>query len=129
MWSSLLGGNKKKGANETAKAAASLALRAAAKPDVSAPPIHPDEMKGSLSDTERRLNQQMKCPAGKNQVFIRSLVTAQGTTKPRIALKCHLRKDVGLGPEVFYEHIRDTCCSNPDGCPAYAKFKDRFVPT
>lgn len=128
MWSSLLGG-KNKGANETAKKAASLALRTASMPDASAPPIHADEQKTNLSELERRLNQQMKCPAGKNQVFIRSLVTTQGTTKPRIALKCHLRKDAGLAPEVFFEHIRDTCCANPDNCPAFKKFKDRFVPT
>jgi hypothetical protein len=75
------------------------------------------------------LNRKMKCPAGKNQVFLRSLLTGRATTRPRIALRCHLRKDIGLPGEVFCEHIRDVCCGNPDKCEAYRRFKDRFVRT
>ena len=93
------------------------------------PPITADEQGANLSDLERKLNQEMKCQAGKNQVFIRSLLTGTGTTQPRIMLKCHLRKDIGLKWEVFYEHIRDVCCSDPETCPAYRHFKDRFVET
>ena len=124
MWSSLLGGKGKQPAPAPAKGGLSAKVEAAF-----GPPLTAEEQKGSLSELERRLNKEMKCQAGKNQVFIRSLLTATGTTKPRIALKCHLRKDIGLTQEVFFEHIRDVCCSNPDGCEAYKKFKDRLVPT
>ena len=121
MWSSLLGrGKAKKG--EPAKPRVSA-------PAAYGPPITAEEQKGNLSELEKKLNAQMKCPAGKNQVFIRSLVLATGTTQPRVALKCQLRKDVSLPVDVFYEHIRDVCCSSPESCPAYKQFKDRFVPT
>lgn len=93
------------------------------------PPLTAEELSGNLSDIERSLNAGMKCPAGRNQVFIRSLLTGNGTTRPRIALKCGLRRDAGMKPEVFYEHIRDVCCANHEGCPAYQKFRERFVET
>ncbi|MFQ5807871.1 MAG: hypothetical protein ACE5I3_15605 [Phycisphaerae bacterium] len=93
------------------------------------PPIAPDEQGANLSTLERSLNQEMKCHAGKNQVFIRSLLTGTGATQPRIMLKCPLRKDIGLKQGVFYEHIRDVCCSVPEKCEAYRKFKERFVET
>lgn len=93
------------------------------------PPITPEETKANLSDLERSLNRDMKCPAGKNQVFIRSLITKAGPTPPRIALKCTYRKDIHLPAEVFYEHIRDVCCGDPSQCPAYQAFKERFVQT
>ncbi len=127
MWSALLG--KKK---EAPKPAPSAALRTAKLNAVAqnfGPPLVPEETGGNLSVLEKKLNGEMKCPAGKNQVFIRSLVVAGGTTPPRIALKCHLRKDVGLSAEVYYTHIREVCCGNPEQCPAYMNFKDRFVRT
>lgn len=95
------------------------------------PPLTEEEMTGNLTEMERRLNAEMKCPAGKNQVFLRSLLTGRGTgtTPPRIALKCSFRRDIGQTPEVFYEHIRDVCCCDPEKCEAYRAFKDRFVQT
>jgi len=93
------------------------------------PPLTPTELNGNLSDLEQQLNDQMKCHAGKNQVFIRSLLTGTGTTQPRIMLKCQLRRDIGLKAGVFYEHIRDVCCTDPEQCPAYRHFNERFVPT
>lgn len=122
MWSSLLGRGKPKKV-EPAKP------KVAAPPAAYGPPLTAEEQKGNLSELEKKLNAQMKCPAGKNQVFIRSLVLATGTTQPRVAMKCQLRKDVALPVDVFYEHIRDVCCSSPESCPAYKQFKDRFVPT
>lgn len=122
MFSSLLGRGKPK--PEEKKATLSTAVQQAF-----GPPLTAEEQKGNLSELEKKLNREMQCPAGKNQVFIRSLVGPKGTTQPRVALKCHLRKDAGLPAEVFYEHIRDVCCGNPEECPAYKKFKDRFVPT
>lgn len=118
MWSSLLG--KKKNAPSPEKRTV---------PKEETPPLTPEETTGNLSILERKLNTEMRCPAGKNQVFIRSLILASGPTTPRITLKCQLRRDIGQKPEVFFEHIRDVCCSNPEGCEAYKKFKDRFVPT
>ncbi len=93
------------------------------------PPLTPEELTTNLSLLERKLNREMKCTAGKNQVYIRSLLTGMSTTPPRVALKCHLRRDIGLPAEVFYEHIRDVCCCDPDSCPAWQKFKSRHVQT
>ena len=93
------------------------------------PPLTLEEQRANLTELERRLNAEMKCPAGKNQVFIRSLLTGKGTTTPRIALKCHLRKDIRKRPVVFYEHIRDVCCGDYESCPAYQAFKERYVQT
>ncbi len=93
------------------------------------PPLTLEELRANLTELERKLNAEMQCPAGRNQVFLRSLLTGSGTTPPRIALKCHLRKDIGENPVVFYEHIRDVCCAGPEQCPAYQAFKERFVQT
>jgi hypothetical protein len=93
------------------------------------PPLSEEELTANLSELEHKLNREMKCPAGRNQVFIRSLLTGTNTTRPRIALKCHLRQEIGLPREVFYEHIRDVCCTDPEQCEAYRALKERFVPT
>ena len=93
------------------------------------PPVHQDELTVNLSVLERKLNTDMKCPAGKNQVYLRSLMTGSGTTRPRVALKCPLRRDIGEKPEVFYEHIRDVCCGDHSKCPAWQSLKDRYVAT
>lgn len=98
-------------------------------PEAHGPPLTAEEATGNLSEIERRFNAAMKCPAGKNQVFIRSLLTPNGATQPRIALRCSLRRDIGQKPEVFYEHIRDVCCSDPEQCPAYQHFQKRRVET
>lgn len=93
------------------------------------PPLTPEEQQGNLSDLERRLNQEMVCPAGKNQVYIRSLLTGRGTTQPRIALKCPLRKDIGQTPEVFFAEIQQLCCGDHEQCEAWRQLKSRFVDT
>ncbi len=93
------------------------------------PPLTPEELTTNLSDLERKLNREMKCTAGKNQVYIRSLLTGHSTTRPRIALKCPLRRDIGEPAEVFYEHIRDVCCCDPNTCEAWLAFKKRHVVT
>jgi len=86
------------------------------------PPITDEELNSNLSMLEKELNRRMKCFAGKNQVFIRSLVLGGSTTKPRIALRCPLRAEYGLNRDVFYEFIRDVCCSNPRQCEAAVQF-------
>ncbi len=93
------------------------------------PPLTPEELTSNLSMLERQLNHDMKCTAGKNQVYIRSLLTGRTTTRPRIALKCPLRRDIGLTPEVFYEEIRDVCCCDFETCEAWRNFTERHVPT
>lgn len=119
MWSSLLGLKKKP-----------EPPRAAPKSESPfGPPLTAEEQGVNLSGLERQLNQTMKCPAGKNQVYLRSILTGRGATPPRVALKCTYRKDIGLSREVFYEHIRDVCCGDPEKCEAYRAFKRRFVQT
>lgn len=93
------------------------------------PSLTPDELTTNLSLLEQKLNREMKCTAGRNQVYIRSLLTGQSTTRPRIALKCPLRRDIKLPQEVFYEHIRDVCCREPNRCRAWRHFKERHVMT
>ncbi|MBK8913387.1 MAG: hypothetical protein IPM64_02095 [Phycisphaerales bacterium] len=93
--------------------------------DAFGPPLAPEETSGNLTVLQQRMDREMKCPAGKGQVYLRSLLTGKGTTKPRIALRCSLRKDVNLPREVFFEHIRDVCCGDPDQCVAYQAFKAR----
>ena len=87
------------------------------------PPLTQEELSTNLSVLERDLNRQMKCVAGKNQVYIRSLLTGSSTTRPRIAMKCPLRRDIKEDPVIFYEHIRDTCCGAYEQCPAWQAFK------
>ena len=41
--------------------------------------ITEEEQKANLSELERKLNREMKCPAGMNQVFLRSLLMIVGT--------------------------------------------------
>ncbi len=97
--------------------------------EAAAPPLTPIELTGNLSDLERQLNRDMKCTAGKNQVYIRSLLAGLTTTRPRIALKCPLRRDIKLPADVYYEHIRDVCCADPNLCPAWQAFAERYVVT
>ncbi len=110
-------------------AAAKSAAPKAPPPAPEPPPLLPEERNGNLTVLERDLNAAMACPAGRNQVFIRSVVTKHGTTPPRIALKCSLRRDIGQPVDVFLEHVRSVCCADPKECEAYRKFKDRFVQT
>jgi hypothetical protein len=93
------------------------------------PPLTAEELTTNLSLLENRLNADMKCPAGRNQVYIRSLITGRGTTRPRIALKCPLRTNIGERPEVFFEHIRDVCCGDHEACPAWQALQTRHTPT
>ncbi len=90
------------------------------------PPITEQEQAANLTELERRLNRHMQCFAGKNQVYLQSLIVGNmRTTKPRVALKCPLRKQYGMSPNVYYEYIRDVCCGNPAVCPAYQEFRAR----
>ena len=89
------------------------------------PPITRKERSSNLSILETRLNRKMKCFAGKNQVFIRSLLSGGERSKPRICLKCPLRAEFGMNREVYFEFIRDVCCSKPRKCKAVQAFQAR----
>jgi DNA-binding response OmpR family regulator len=90
------------------------------------PPICREEAEANLTELEEDLNRRMQCFAGKNLVHIRSVIVGQlRKTKPRISLKCPLRKEAGLTPTVYYEYIRDVCCADPNVCPAYQAFRAR----
>ncbi|HSW46556.1 MAG TPA: hypothetical protein VLM89_13395 [Phycisphaerae bacterium] len=97
-----------------------LTLHAAQR--ASAPPITEEELNNNLSMLETRLNKQMKCFAGTNQVFIQTHM-GHRASKPRIMLRCSLRSEYGLSRDVFYEWIRDVCCGDPSHCEAYCQFK------
>ncbi|MCH7812625.1 MAG: hypothetical protein IID40_01260 [Planctomycetes bacterium] len=90
------------------------------------PPLTEEERSANLTELEATLNRRMKCFAGKNLVYLQSFVLGVGrTSKPRIALKCPLRQKYGDPPNVYYEYVRDVCCSNPESCSAYQTFKKR----
>ncbi len=90
------------------------------------PPITEEELQSNISEVENSFNRQMKCFAGKNQVYLQALIHGYNrTTRPRISLKCTLRKQYGQPPNVYYEYIRDVCCDDPGACSAYQKFRAR----
>ena len=106
--------------------AISKALQGDKDAHTSVPPISSEELASNLSELEQQLNRRMVCFAGKNQVYLQSLILGDGrTSKPRIALKCSLRKRYGHPPDVYYGYIRDVCCSDPSVCPAYQEFITR----
>ena len=93
---------------------------------VKLPEITAEEQSSNITQLEHQLNRKMVCFAGENQVYIQSMILGAGEkSKPRIALKCSLRKQFGHPPNVYYEYIRDVCCSDPGECPAYQAFKER----
>jgi DNA-binding NtrC family response regulator len=87
------------------------------------PPVTEDEMRGNLTMLEKQLNSRMKCFAGRNQVYIQSKILGGTTSRPRVCLKCSLRAEYGLGKDVYYEFIRDVCCTDPNQCEAMRKFQ------
>ncbi|MCH7700100.1 MAG: hypothetical protein IID37_00300 [Planctomycetes bacterium] len=90
------------------------------------PPITEEELQSNISEVESTFNRQMKCFAGKNQVYLQALIHGYNrTTRPRISLKCNLRRQYGQPPNVYYEYIRDVCCDDPGACPAYQEFRAR----
>lgn len=82
----------------------------------------------SLSIEENRLNKEMKCPHGRNKVYIRSLLdgTTDQTGEPEIALRCPIMAHVGLLAEGYNildkDYIEAYCCGDYEECEAYQKF-------
>lgn len=91
------------------------------------PPLSPEELNGNLSELEKDLNARMVCPAGKNQVYLRSVIGNGGASKPRIALRCSYRREQGQPAEVYFEHVRDVCACDPEKCEAYRKVRARLA--
>ena len=90
------------------------------------PPVTEFERNCNVTVLQHELHGQMKCFAGKNKVYLRSVLQEDGRrTRPRIALKCALRAEFGMKRHVYYEYIRDVCCGNPSRCPAYRKFLEQ----
>ena len=88
------------------------------------PPISDEELQTNLTELEVDLNRRMRCFAGKGLVYIRSVIVGHlRTSKPRISLKCPLRKENGEPPDVYYEYIRDVCCGDPSACAAHQAFR------
>lgn len=86
------------------------------------PPITAEEMSTNISQLQTRLNREMKCFAGRNKVYLQSLIGGSRPSRPRVALKCPLRGDIGLRKDVYYEFIRDICCGDPGRCEAARHF-------
>ena len=83
------------------------------------PPLTAEERGRNLTLLVDQLNSEIKCSAGRQQVFLHSFVEDVGrTTTPRVTLRCPLREGLGLQPYVYYEHIRDVCCAAPERCEA-----------
>ena len=88
------------------------------------PSLTEEEQTRNVSELERELNGQMVCFAGRNQVYIQALILGPGQrSKPRVSLKCPLRKQYSQPADVYYEYIRDVCCGDPAQCPAYRRFE------
>ena len=105
--------------------AVAAALAAPPPGQTAIPPITPEEASANLTELEKRLNRQMKCFAGRNLVYLQSHIGLGTRVRPRICLKCPLRKEYGLEPNVYYEFIRDVCCGEPARCEAVQIFESQ----
>ena len=87
------------------------------------PPVTEFEEKSNLTMLQQELHRKMKCFAGKNKVYLQSIIGDDGKkSRPRLAIKCHLRAEFKMGRHVYYEYIRDVCCGDPAQCFAFRKF-------
>jgi len=88
-----------------------------------APPVTEIEADSNLTRLQQDLHRKMQCFAGKNKVYLQSIIGEDGRkSRPRIAIKCHLRAEFKMDQHVYYEYIDDVCCGDPSGCPAFRQF-------
>ena len=106
------------------KSQIAAALESAQQAAAGPPPVTEEELRSNLSLLETSLNRNMRCVAGRSQVFIQSLLAGVMPTRPRICLRCPLRAEYGMPREVYYEYIRDVCCKEPDRCEAFRRFRE-----
>ena len=80
----------------------------------------------SLVQLERKLNDEMRCPAGKNQVYVLSRMKSNGRIKkeaPQVCLDCKIRSYLGWRKRVYLDFIQMACCGeHKRKCEAYVKF-------
>ena len=83
----------------------------------------------SLVQLQRKLNAEMRCPAGKNQVYVLSRMKTNGRIKkeaPQVCLDCKIRSYLGWRKRVYLDFIRKVCCGEHKRlCEAYIKFMAR----
>lgn len=83
----------------------------------------------SLLQLQRKLNDEMRCPAGKNQVYVLSRLKSNGRIKkeaPQVCLDCKIRNYLGWRKRVYLDFIQMVCCGEPKSkCEAYVKFMAR----
>jgi len=87
------------------------------------PPMASEVNGRNLTQLVSQLNASMKCPAGRDQVFLQSFMEFGQAVEPRVCLRCPLRAGLGLPYYVSYEHIRDICCDTPAACDAMTKHR------
>jgi DNA-binding response OmpR family regulator len=104
-------------------AAVAAAMAVATFEDGEIPLLTEEEKTANLNDLEQKLNREMKCFAGKNQVYLQSFIGSSTRSRPRICLKCALRKEYDLSPDVYYEFVRHVCCGEPKLCEAVQRFE------
>ena len=82
----------------------------------------------SLTERQKKLNEMIKCPAGRGQVYLRNLIDPKHRTDgPQIALRCKIREYLGYKNCLLgLEEIVITCCKDPmKSCEAYQRFRER----
>ena len=83
----------------------------------------------SLVQLQRKLNEEMRCPAGKNQVYVLSRLKTNGRIKkeaPQVCLDCKIRDFLGWRKRVYLDFIKMVCCGDSKRtCEAYTKFMAR----
>lgn len=83
----------------------------------------------SLIQLQKKLNQEMHCPAGQNQVFVLSRMKTNGRVKkeaPQVCLNCKIRSYLGWRKTVYLDFISKVCCGDYRRyCEAYVKFLAR----
>lgn len=79
----------------------------------------------SLTEKANRLNCEMKCPMGKNQVYIHgSIIRASDDDPPEIRLRCKLRTMRGDRDPIGLRYIENVCIRNPKLCPTYRNYHE-----
>jgi hypothetical protein len=80
----------------------------------------------SLAQLARKLNMEMRCPAGKNQAYVLSRLKTNGRIKkeaPQVCVDCKIRSYLGWRKRIYVDFIRLACCGDHKRlCEAYIKF-------
>jgi len=83
----------------------------------------------SLSEEEARLNAAIRCPYGRNKVYIRSEILGgiRGVSEPEIFLRCEVMAVAGLAEEGYNivpkGYIETYCAGDFEACAAYQAYR------